>query len=546
MNRVKAAVLATDWRKLFHRTWPVLALAFMLFLILNQHHAHAADAAQNNSQCKDYPGLTNRIAACIRLTMQDIAYTYFDGFYQIVKDAISAFVVLAVVIYGVLVAAGMIEKFGRDMVVLAIKISMVFYFTTNVQQLYDWDITIMDAAGSAVVSFVPQSGTPDGVTDASRIVCMQNMINQAAKPTTGDPVVGPWLAMDCLIDTVIGIKVPVDNQGGNPPGAKKWWNDNLSDQDRGLSRGMLAFFFSSAQTSVMGMLIAIIGFIFLYSLVFLIVKSLFTYLGGYIGITFLMILAPMFIPLVLFRQTKEYFDKWLKMIISFTLQPVVMLIFIVMTIIAVDLVMFSGDYSVMYKIAGDASRQHPFSLNKYLEDHQISFKKDATLAQVKANRDNSNVTADSDHPNGILGLMATSTCKNDSNQNGQQQQQQADDPNCRHYSMKWWHDALDWQKLADARTPAVQIEGSAKTTGEEISREVLAAILFAGIVVFIMNGLLVVVPMIANDLVADFGVSPNLYARMSPLPMQQQASEAVRNFVGRMGSNIGGRSGGQQ
>jgi hypothetical protein len=77
---------------------------------------------------------------------------------------------------------------------------------------------------------------------------------------------------------------------------------------------------------------------------------------------------------------------------------------------------------------------------------------------------------------------------------------------------------VDWEALATARSPAVTLEGDAKNAAQQISREVLAAVIFAGIVVFVMNGLLAVIPNVANDLLGDFRQSPNLGAIGGTLP----------------------------
>ncbi|MEJ0009546.1 MAG: hypothetical protein WDN72_02870 [Alphaproteobacteria bacterium] len=71
----------------------------------------------------------------------------------------------------------------------------------------------------------------------------------------------------------------------------------------------------------------------------------------------------------------------------------------------------------------------------------------------------------------------------------------------------------------------------------------LAAVIFAGIVIFVMNGLLAVVPMVANDLVADYGVSPNLFAKMGKLPFQDQAQSSIRDIVAGIGSQATRRTG---
>jgi type IV secretion system protein VirB6 len=49
-----------------------------------------------------------------------------------------------------------------------------------------------------------------------------------------------------------------------------------------------------------------------------------------ISIVILGVLAPIFVPLYLFEYTKGYFDSWVKLLISFMLQPMVVVVFILL------------------------------------------------------------------------------------------------------------------------------------------------------------------------------------------------------------------------
>jgi hypothetical protein len=316
----------------------------------NTSTTNVSSKAQSIKTCQAYAGLTNRIASCVRDALQKAGSRYFDprtGVYSYVARAITALFTLAVAIYGAMAAAGMIERPARDTFMLMIKIAMVAFFTTNVDVAYRQVIAMMDATGQAVVSFVPADGMVAN-SEEPPSECMKRMIE--ANGTSR--LAGPWLGLDCVVDTVIGIKLG-DSQatgsaianlsgggytsGSNEEDDKKaskaradtinnYYNDKLKSNEQGQSRGLINFLFSSLKTSVLGFMIAIIGFIFIYGLVMLLVKSLLIYMAGYIGITVMMIIAPIFIPLVLFKQTKEYFDKWVRMLMGFALQPIIILI----------------------------------------------------------------------------------------------------------------------------------------------------------------------------------------------------------------------------
>ncbi len=509
----------------------VMLLAAVFVLGAFTPDALAQDVSTAAGKCKNYPGLTNKIAACIRLTLVDVSGIFFDGFYKLIQSAVAAFVTFAVSIYGVLVAMGMLEKPGRDAMVFLLKLSLVTYFTMNVHQIYDWNMALMDTAGEAVVSFIPQSGSITDEGDYSQLVCLQKMHQKAsATPQEGNPIVGPWLAMDCLVDSVIGLKKE-NVKELTSAGADEWKNQKLAGE--GMARGLVRFFFSSFQSSAMGIMIAVIGFVFIYGLIFLIIKALLTYLGGYLAVTFLLIFAPLFIPLILFRVTKEYFDKWLRLLISVTMQPVIMLIFITFSVVAIDLAIFSGNFSVMYKIAGEASRANGFNLNRYLDDHQVVLQKTEDLVRIKNEHQSQGCGPLTPDPNAGDSPTIRTFINPKLSQNGGA----GASDNCRDYPIQFWHDSIDWEALANARNPAVQAEAGA-TVAQQISREVFSALILAGILVFMMQNLLRIVPVISNDLLGDFGVSPNLAAQFGSLPGQAAAGQAAAKVSGNLGTSI--------
>jgi hypothetical protein len=518
---------------------------FMLFAMLAC--ALFPDMASAAPDCTKYPGLTNHIAGCLRDTLDETADVFFDAIFPIFAQAIGAVLTLSLVIFGIMGAYGMLEKVGRDAFMLIMKVLCVFYFVTASDDLYKFVLLAMDSSAQAVVGFVPTTGKSDNTagSDFSQITCLKNMkelqgvgrniyIKTLDMNIYTDSVSGPWLAMDCMIDSVIGIRVA--NASGGAGGTKKPYNDKLKTDDKGVSRGLLYFFFGSLQTSAIGMLIAIIGAMFLWGMANLLIKALFIYIAGYIGVAVLIIFAPLFIPMVLFQSTKSYFDKWIKLIISFALQPVIILVFITFTIAAVDLATFSGKYSIMYAIAGDESQKTGFSLNEYLtrdrgNGQTIVGDKPLEYGRVKADSVKDIDLVDKTVNTMVKGLD-NSVCT---------KALMATDPDIKEkckqsYSLHIYRKGVDWDLMAKERKPAVVIPtGGATqvTAGEQILRELLASLFFAAIVVFVMNQLLMVVPEVANDLLGDFKQSGNLSSVGGVLPGQAKLKEAMSTMVNK-------------
>ena len=497
-----------------------------------------------SATCKSYVGLTNHVAGCVRDTLKTSTARFFTDFYPMVSRAIGAAMTIAVALFGMMAGIGMLEKVGRDSIILLLKIAMVSYFAMNSDMMYTQVTGLMDSTAQSVMGFVPSSGPADNSgKDFSQVTCLKNMINaqQVDDPTKG--VGGPWLAMDCMIDTVVGIKM---DSNVTTTSINSTYNEMKNAKDKGLSRGLLYLFFASYHSSVMGFILAIIGFVFLWGMMVMVIKALFIYLAGYIGIAVMMIVSPLFIPMVLFQSTKVFFDKWVKLVISFALQPIIILVFITFSISAVDLATFSGDYSMMYRIAGDASRVKGFSLNTYLSTpvavtpatNPPTTKapidtKEMVYGQVKGDVYDAipMLQTELDGIAGISNSKCTATLM----------AQDADlKAKCtKGYAMKVYTKSLDWDQLAAMRSPAVVMSGNAKTKGEQLSREVLAAAVFAGIVIFVMNQLLQVIPLVAYDLVGDFGQSPNLGQVGGALPGGDKLKQAMQGMVTQRSGGAG-------
>ncbi len=65
-----------------------------------------------------------------------------------------------------------------------------------------------------------------------------------------------------------------------------------------------------------------------------------TYLISLIGAAILSFLSPLFVPLCLLKVTKGYFDLWLKLLLSFALQPVVITAFVAIMCTTLDQIIY--------------------------------------------------------------------------------------------------------------------------------------------------------------------------------------------------------------
>ena len=159
----------------------------------------------------------------------------------------------------------------------------------------------------------------------------------------------------------------------------------------------------------------------------------------------------------------------------------------------------------MYRIAGKASREPGFSLNEYLQKSEAVEAVPTEAFFVKTG----DYTKGGVTQSTVNQLIDTfnGKCSRAEHRSGV-----TANPECvGNMAVQAYRDTINWEKLAAARVdPPVVRSGDADNDGKQIAREVMAAVIFCGVVIFVMNRLMAVVPHIIVDLIGDYGQTPNL------------------------------------
>jgi hypothetical protein len=488
-------------------------MAGLVFGLIILGPASAWALGFQSADCSRYEGLSTRIVACVQATVRTAGNTIFTDFYPMVANFVAAVLTFGVIVFGIMMAMGMVEKLSRDAMVLLLKVAFVAYFVQNVDMLYAWVIAMVDSLSNIMFTFatVQHPTTP---------VCIVNKVSV-------------WERVDCLTDTLIGIRTENSAGGGG--------SSNRYLTGHGLMRGLVAFFGSAFFSSIPGFIIGVIGFLFLYTMVIFMVKALFTYLMAYMALMFLMILAPFFMPMVLFRVTKLYFDTWVKLIIGFALQPVIIVTFVTFAVAAMDVVVFSGQRSFVRTIAGDAARGSGFNLNTYLD--QIGAYSTRTIGPEMVGQSSAPSAARATPQRGVAGNVLMTQC-------GQNVQNAAirgvggavgAAQDCaRGWVVGLNLRAIDWEKVAENRSPPVTVSGT-ETKAAAFMKELMSAAILMAVMMFIINALMRVLPSLANDLVGSATQTPNLFGQATKWDIETRAMGSTERVVANFRSMVGGR-----
>ncbi len=295
-----------------------------------------------------------------------------------------------------------------------------------------------------------------------------------------------WFRADCILNVIVGL-----------------------DAQKSLANGLLAFFFSAAVTGGLMIGVAIVGFYMSFNIIMGLLKATKAYILCVTALTLLAIVGGIFIPLMLFKNTFGYYKKWAQNVLGVIVQPMIMFAFLNVMISAFDNSLYSGPYSVMRTIAGNAvdtigsvtpnnnsivpNISFGFNLNKYMTDKKlyIPYKKGAV---VDASPDILQAGVQS-RDAGQVGSIVTP------------QQSEADRASkdagrdSRDFLSGLPFDKINIAEMANIRQPAVEASGVAGSTKEtDFLMEIAGAFALAWLTSYIFVAAMELIPQMSQRL----------------------------------------------
>ena len=291
----------------------------VLFLLASPALAQALDA--NGNVCPVGTGLINRIVVCIRFTVAMGVAGFLMPFSIAIAHLVGTVCLLAVIFYGFNVLFIRQRRMQAEAFILAIKLGAVMIFTWNFRGLFPILLAIIDWMVNLAGSYVTYS-----------------------IPLSCPFAFSMWERVDCVLDRIIGGLTPAT----------------------ALTTGILGFLFGCIFSGPTGFSIFLVGLALIATILMAIFKAVYIYLSSFIALSLLVIISPLIIPLILFKVTKAYFEKWLRLMIGMMLQPIFLFVYLSMLLAAFDVVVFSGPKSLYATIAGAPSANPGFSIGGYM------------------------------------------------------------------------------------------------------------------------------------------------------------------------------------
>lgn len=257
-------------------------------------------------------------------------YTFQQNMRFIVTILLTLYVIF--IGFDILLGGGHIEK--GNLIRYVVKLILVTYFAIGI------NLTPADTTST------PRDGMTDwilpivfgGANELAQIIMsLTSGINglcyfDASQYPKGYSYLALWDTLDCRISSYLGLDALADFMSVSNSG-----NPNFNS----LSFSIPPWVFLLIPAAISGNM-TLIGLVLAFPFLVLSVASymVYSFVVCIISITILSVLAPIFIPMVLFEYTRSYFDSWMKLVLSFVLQPMIVCVFMTTMFSVFDLGFF--------------------------------------------------------------------------------------------------------------------------------------------------------------------------------------------------------------
>ncbi|WP_265033369.1 TrbL/VirB6 family protein [Wolbachia endosymbiont (group A) of Sicus ferrugineus] len=248
------------------------------------------------------------------------------------KNTITAALVLALILFSIKAMSGGVRS-PQEMYTLIIKFALVIYFTTgNTMPHYYGELTRLSNGLSEIVL---------KASSESKGICNYKAGTDYEYTRAGKKVsysyLAPWDRLDCRILFYLG--APLDGIGGKiGTGGVATLAVLLGSAPVLLVAGsVIGIIFAGGQ-----ILIALVAIFMAILMMMVILWLCYVFILSLVALSVIIILSPLFIPMVLFQHTKGYFDGWVKELITYSLYPVILFAFLSFMFIACDKIYFKN------------------------------------------------------------------------------------------------------------------------------------------------------------------------------------------------------------
>ncbi|WP_265042550.1 TrbL/VirB6 family protein [Wolbachia endosymbiont (group A) of Sphecodes monilicornis] len=304
--------------------------------------SYVSEACYNQAGSKSLAPIpvTSMIVQCIKESLDNLVAgkgapngeSFISVAQKRLKNTVTAVLVLALILFSIKAMSGRVQR-PQEMYMLIIKFALVIYFTTgSTMSHYYGELTRLSNGLSEIVL---------KASSESKGICNYKAGTDYEYTRAGKRVsysyLAPWDRLDCRILFYLG--APLDGIGGKiGTGGVATLAVLLGAAPVLLVAGsVIGIIFAGGQ-----ILIALVAIFMAILLMMVILWLCYVFILSLVALSVIIILSPLFIPMVLFQHTKGYFDGWVRELITYSLYPVILFAFLSFMFIACDKIYYKN------------------------------------------------------------------------------------------------------------------------------------------------------------------------------------------------------------
>jgi type IV secretion system protein VirB6 len=250
------------------------------------------------------------------------------AFQDTLKNIVKVMMILYVVIFGLRIVMGGALPKKSEFFIFILKFALVMHFAvgsvptanqkTGIDQVYELALTAMSSFSNMIAGNDDLGLDNNGMPRMGSNLCQYNIGGYKE----GYEYLALWDSLDCKLAYYLSIASPL--KGGGLEAVRGQF----------IHIGLFVLIWGAAFSFSLPLVIFLFAFGIL--LLSIIVYVAHVYIIALIAISITIFVGPIFIPMALFEKTKGYFDEWLKLLISYTLYPTIIVAFVGIMITTFD------------------------------------------------------------------------------------------------------------------------------------------------------------------------------------------------------------------
>jgi type IV secretion system protein VirB6 len=285
-------------------------------------------------------------ATCIpKDGIEIMALNPFSSIQTALRQSVFAALLMYTIFYGIRLMLGEEKMSLQPVAMFVLKIVFVTYFAIGTQPIYSTDEKATVESKSGITEYmlpILLQATSDFAQIIFTAAGSSGLCSfDSSKYPNGYGYYGIWDSIDCRIGYYFGIGMKIDS-----PSVPNATAANIKDRpiDGVPSGNGLLRIFVMLFGFLLGGQILIVIYILVFIIIIMILSIMIQFISSYlvcvITLYIMMYISPVFVPMILFKRTKGYFDSWLRICISCALQPAILAGFIAFMLTIFDTVIY--------------------------------------------------------------------------------------------------------------------------------------------------------------------------------------------------------------